>query len=81
MGFINNNLVTLDNNPTETLLDVICNHTNIAEAEMVTLYYGDDIEQEEAEAAIREIRQRWPQVEVEAVYGGQPHYSYIASVE
>lgn len=81
MGFLDGKLVTLADNPQEALLDVISNHAGIQEAEMVTVYYNADVSQAEATDILGKIRQRWPQVEVEVIYGGQPHYCYIASVE
>jgi DAK2 domain fusion protein YloV len=50
-------------------------------ASLVTLYYGADTKQAEAESLGGRIREELPQYDVEVVYGGQPHYHYIASVE
>jgi len=49
-------------------------------AEIVTIYYGAEIKDAEAQEIAREIRDRY-HTEVEVVYGGQPHYNYIISVE
>jgi len=48
---------------------------------VVTIYYGADSNTTEAEQAAAAIRERYPQLQVEVVQGGQPHYNYIASVE
>ena len=48
---------------------------------VITLYYGHDTSQVEANQVGTEIRQRYPAIEVEVVNGGQPHYNYIISVE
>ena len=48
---------------------------------LVTLYYGADTKQEEAESLGERVKQVFPQYDVEVVHGGQPHYIYIASVE
>ncbi len=50
-------------------------------ASLVTLYYGADSQQAEAESLEGRIREAFPQYDVEVVYGGQPHYNYIISVE
>jgi len=42
---------------------------------LITLYYGADTTSEQAQALAEELRQ------VELVYGGQPHYQYIACLE
>ncbi len=67
----------------DTMLDVILEALNKAEvenAEMITIYYGAEVESNEAENTAREIRNKC-QAEVEVIYGGQPHYSYIISLE
>jgi DAK2 domain fusion protein YloV len=49
-------------------------------AEIVTVYYGAEIQNAEAQETAQEIRDRY-HVEVEVVHGGQPHYDYIISLE
>ena len=51
------------------------------ESEIITVYYGQDIPEEEAEALATRIRKAYPQVETELQYGGQPIYYYFLSVE
>jgi len=49
-------------------------------AGIVTVYYGAEIKGAEAQELAQEIRDRY-HTEVEVVYGGQLHYSYIISLE
>jgi hypothetical protein len=49
--------------------------------EVISIYYGCNVERSEAEVIANRIHQQYPQIEIELVYGGQPHYSYIASIE
>ena len=51
------------------------------ESEIITIYYGQDIPEAEAEALATRIRKAYPQVETELQYGGQPIYYYFLSVE
>ncbi len=51
------------------------------DSEIMTLYYGQDVEEGDAEALVKEIQQSYPDVEVELQYGGQPVYYYFISVE
>lgn len=51
------------------------------ESEIITVYYGQDIPEGEAEALAARIRKAYPQVETELQYGGQPIYYYFLSVE
>ena len=50
-------------------------------AELVTLYTGADISGTEAETVRARIEKQFPNVAVEIVAGGQPHYDFIVSVE
>jgi DAK2 domain fusion protein YloV len=52
----------------------------VEKAGIVTVYYGAEIKDVEAQEIAQEIRDRY-HTEVEVVYGGQPHYNYIISLE
>ncbi len=52
-----------------------------SKSEIVTIYYGKDVKEEEAEKLSDEIRKKYPSVETELQYGGQPIYYYFISVE
>ena len=54
---------------------------DLDKAEVVTIYYGADAESAEAEQISASIREQHPQLQIEVIRGGQPHYSYIISVE
>jgi len=49
-------------------------------AGIITIYYGAEIKSAEAQEIAQEIRDRY-HTEVEVIYGGQPHYNYIISLE
>lgn len=51
------------------------------DSEIVTLYYGEDVKEAEAEALAAAVQEQHPSVEVELQYGGQPIYYYFLSVE
>lgn len=51
------------------------------ESEIVTVFYGSDVKQEEAEALAAAIQERSPDLIVELHSGGQPVYYYLLSVE
>ena len=52
-----------------------------SEGSLVTLYWGGDAGEDEAEEAAPRLQQRFPGVEVEVVRGGQPFYHYLVSIE
>jgi DAK2 domain fusion protein YloV len=49
--------------------------------ELVTLYFGEGITEEQAENLADALSETHPELEIEVIYGGQPHYPYLFSVE
>lgn len=49
--------------------------------DLLTFYYGQDVSEPEAQTMQAQVQERYPQQTVELVWGGQPHYHYIISVE
>ena len=47
----------------------------------VTLFYGEDIREDEAMALAEKLTEKYPNCEVTAIPGGQPVYYYLVSVE
>jgi hypothetical protein len=79
IGLLDDELVVAGENALDVLLDVL-RQANLDGAELVTLYRGSDISEAEAEAAEAAIQGAFD-LETEVVYGGQPFYPYIFSVE
>ena len=51
------------------------------DSELISVYYGEDISSEDAEALGEELQELYPDCEVEVYEGGQPIYYYVVSVE
>ncbi len=49
--------------------------------EIISLFYGDDVKESEAQELIDELEERYPDLDIELYHGGQPLYYYIISVE
>ncbi len=49
--------------------------------ELITLYYGQEVTEESAEALASKIMEAHPECDVEVQYGGQPIYYYFISLE
>ena len=49
--------------------------------ELLTVYYGEGADLDEAETVAGQLRAAAPAAEVEVVHGGQPHYRYLISAE
>lgn len=47
----------------------------------ITLFYGEDIREEEAQALADTIAKKYPNCEVTCAFGGQPVYYYLVSLE
>jgi hypothetical protein len=80
IGLLDDELIAMG----DTNLDVINQllaRLDIDKAEVVTIYSGADAEAEEAEQISASITEQFPHLQVEVIRGGQPHYSYIISVE
>ena len=51
------------------------------DSEVISIYYGEDVSEEDAEALGEELTEAYPDCEIEVNQGGQPIYYYIISVE
>lgn len=51
------------------------------DSELISIYYGEDVSEEDAEKLIAEIEELYPEQDVDAHSGGQPIYYYILAVE
>ncbi len=49
--------------------------------ELITVYYGSDVTEDEARKVADRISENWPDCDVECLAGGQPLYYYLISVE
>lgn len=49
--------------------------------DMVSVYFGKDVTQEQADRLMQKVEQELDDVETACYYGGQPHYYYIISAE
>ena len=47
----------------------------------ITLFYGEDVKPLEAELLQQELQEKYPNTEVTVIFGGQPVYYYIISLE
>ncbi|NLS79748.1 MAG: DAK2 domain-containing protein [Chloroflexi bacterium] len=63
------------------VIDKLLQQMQAGQYDIVTVYYGDSVSAEEAQAVAEHIQQAFPGPEVEVVHGQQPHYQYIISAE
>ena len=80
IGLDKGNIVTSGKNVeavTTALIEGMLND----DKEVVTLYYGQDVKEEDAEAFCEKLQKKHPDIEFIMHYGGQPLYYYVLSVE
>jgi DAK2 domain fusion protein YloV len=53
----------------------------VEDCELISIYFGEDVSEEEAEVIASRIEELYPEVETELLPGGQPHYMYILGAE
>ena len=72
-------IVAVGRDPLFVLTKLIEN--NAVNAEIVTVYTGESLTEENVAATVESLESKFENVEFEVVYGGQPHYEYLVAVE
>lgn len=74
------NIVAHGENPEEQTLELIKKMVD-EDSFLITLFYGDKVDKQVAEGLKEQIEEIAEECDVEIIYGGQPLYYYIISVE
>jgi DAK2 domain fusion protein YloV len=80
IGIVNGNLAIAGQH-IDHVLDETLKRMKIEELEIITLYFGEGITAQAAEATARRIKGQYSHLEIQVVNGGQAHYAYIISAE
>lgn len=80
MGIADKKIVAVEKGLPEVTVELVEGMID-EESELVSLYYGADVTEKDAEAVADLILKDHDDLEVEVQYGGQPVYSYFVSVE
>jgi len=80
IGLMDDELVVGTTSLREALLWLLA-EADLEMRELVTLYYGEGVNEEEAAEIADELAESYPNLEFEVVPGGQPHYPFIMSIE
>jgi hypothetical protein len=80
LGFLDGDMVAVGDDPIGVLSQTL-SRIDLGRAQVATIYFGADTSLSDAERAAETIREAHPQLQVEVVKGGQPHYDYIISIE
>ncbi len=80
MGIGDKSILSVGTDLEATTLDMVSQLVD-EDSAIVTIYYGEDMKEEDASVIAEKIEAEYPDVEVEVQYGGQPIYYYLISVE
>ncbi|SEF67566.1 hypothetical protein SAMN05660865_00729 [Caloramator fervidus] len=80
IGLYNGKLINSGENINEVTFRLIDSMID-DQSEFVSIFYGNEISEEDAMVIQNYVKERYPHVEVNVYYGGQPIYYYIISVE
>lgn len=80
MGLGDHGILASTTSINETTLETIGAMVD-EDSALISIYYGSDVTEEDAETLQGEITEKYPDLDVELNYGGQPIYYYILSVE
>jgi uncharacterized protein len=80
IALLNDKLILATSNNKDACLGLL-EKADVENHELITLFHGNGIGQEEVNEIVEAIRQAYPNQEVELQDGGQPHYQFIISIE
>ncbi len=80
MGIGDSGILAVGKDLEETTKELIANLVD-EDSELISIYHGEEVSEEEAEKFAGEIEELYPDVDVDIQFGGQPIYYYVLAVE
>lgn len=80
MGIGDHEILSVGKEIQDVTMDMISKLTD-EDSELISVYYGEDISEETAEALAARLEETYPDYDIEVNFGGQPIYYYVISVE
>lgn len=80
IGIAHGDIVSVGHEVTEVTRELIEELVN-EDHSIITLYYGEDVDEKDGEALQKELEEEYEDLDIELVYGGQPLYYYLVSLE
>lgn len=80
IGISDKKIVAVGQSVEDTVVDTVAASKN-DDIEMVTLYYGEEVKEEDAGKLVERLEELFPDMEFAVYFGGQPHYYYMISLE
>ena len=80
LGIGDSGILAVGKDLEETTKELIANLVD-EDSELISIYYGEEVSEEDAEKFTEEITELYPDVDVDIQFGGQPIYYYVLAVE
>ena len=80
MGIGDKGILSVGNSIKETTKEMLAQLVD-EDSELISLYYGADIDAEDAESFTAELEEIYPDIDIDTQCGGQPIYYYVLAVE
>ena len=80
MGIDDKSIKAVGKDITETSFELLKSLVD-EDSELISIYYGDEVTEEDAEGLLALVEENFPDLDVEMHSGGQPIYYYVMSVE
>lgn len=80
MGIGDQGILSVGQSVDETTKDMLSQLVD-DDSELISIYYGQDIRKEDAEAFALTVEELYPDMDIDVHMGGQPIYYYVLSVE
>ncbi len=80
IGLDNKKILAKGDNIADVVLELVAKLKGVSD-EIITLYYGEDVREEDAVQLQEVLQEKYPECDVEINYGGQPIYYYFIALE
>ncbi len=80
MGIGDAGILSVGSEIEATTLDMLSQIVD-EDSELISIYYGSDVSEEDAEALTAKVEELYPEADVDTHFGGQPIYYYVLAVE
>ena len=80
MGIGDSGILAVGSEIAQTTKDMLAELVD-EDSELISIYYGTDVSEEDAENLVAEIEELYPDVDIDMHAGGQPIYYYVLAVE
>ena len=81
MGIGDSSILAVGETIFDTTIEMVEAMMKDSDCELISIYYGSDVDEEDAESLQAAIEEKFPDCDVELQYGGQPIYYYVISAE